>query len=83
MRVVLAGLPCCHRRRRLDRVGQDVQHLREPRRELVLHREGQEDEFIAIGGGEVGPMAKKYYKAITDIQYGKAEDQMGWIVPVA
>ncbi len=40
------------------------------------------DKVITIGGGEVGPVAKKYYKAITDIQYGKAEDPMGWIVPV-
>ena len=40
------------------------------------------DKAIAIGGGEVGPVAKKYYKAITDIQYGQAEDPMGWIVPV-
>jgi branched-chain amino acid aminotransferase len=41
------------------------------------------DKVIAIGAGEVGPVAKKYYKAITDIQYGQAEDPMGWIVPVA
>jgi hypothetical protein len=27
-------------------------------------------------------VAKKYYKAITEIQYGQAEDPMGWIVPV-
>ena len=41
------------------------------------------DKVITIGGrGEVGPVANKYYKAITDIQYGQAEDPMGWIVPV-
>ncbi len=40
------------------------------------------DKVIAIGGGKVGSVAKKYYKAITDIQYGIAEDPMGWIVPV-
>jgi len=40
------------------------------------------DRVIAIGDGEVGPVAKKYYKAITEIQYGQAEDPMGWIVPV-
>ncbi len=40
------------------------------------------DKVIAIGGNQVGPMAKKYYKAITDIQYGQAEDPLGWIVPV-
>jgi branched-chain amino acid aminotransferase len=40
------------------------------------------DRVITISGGEVGPVALKYYKAITDIQYGKAEDPLGWIVPV-
>jgi branched-chain amino acid aminotransferase len=41
------------------------------------------DEVITIADNQVGPIAQKYYKAITDIQYGKAEDPMGWIVPVA
>jgi len=40
------------------------------------------DQVIKIGSGEVGPMANKFYKAITDIQYGHAEDPMGWIEPV-
>lgn len=40
------------------------------------------DEVITITDNQVGPIAKKYYKAITDIQYGKAEDPMGWIVAV-
>jgi branched-chain amino acid aminotransferase len=40
------------------------------------------DQVITIAGGEVGPVARKYYNAITDIQYGKAEDPLGWIVPV-
>ena len=41
------------------------------------------DEVITIADNQVGPVAQKYYKAITDIQYGKAEDPMGWIEPVA
>ena len=41
------------------------------------------DQVITIAGGEVGPVARKYYNAITDIQYGKSEDPLGWIVPVA
>jgi len=41
------------------------------------------DKVITITDNQVGPIAQKYYKAITDIQYGKAEDPMGWIVPVA
>jgi branched-chain amino acid aminotransferase len=41
------------------------------------------DQVIPIAGGEVGPVARKYYNAITGIQYGKADDPLGWIVPVA
>jgi branched-chain amino acid aminotransferase len=37
---------------------------------------------LTIGDGRVGPMAQRFYKAITDIQYGRAEDPFGWIVPV-
>lgn len=37
------------------------------------------DRVINIGGGKVGPIANRLYQAITDIQYGKAEDAMGWI----
>ncbi|MCK5417420.1 MAG: aminotransferase class IV, partial [Desulfobacterales bacterium] len=40
------------------------------------------DQVITIAGGEVGPVAQKYYNAITGIQYGKTEDQLGWIVEV-
>jgi branched-chain amino acid aminotransferase len=38
---------------------------------------------VTIADGKVGPVAKKYYKAITDIQYGKAKDPMGWILAAA
>jgi branched-chain amino acid aminotransferase len=41
------------------------------------------DRVITIADNQVGPVAKKYYKAITDIQYGKADDPLGWIEPVA
>ncbi len=40
------------------------------------------DEVITVGDGRVGPTAEKLYKAITDIQYGRAEDPFGWIVSV-
>ncbi len=40
------------------------------------------DQVITINDNQTGPVAQKYYKAITDIQYGKAEDPMEWIVPV-
>jgi branched-chain amino acid aminotransferase len=38
---------------------------------------------FTVGDGQVGPVAKRLYQAITDIQYGRAEDPKGWIVPVA
>ena len=41
------------------------------------------DQVFTIADGEVGPVAQKYYNAITDIQYGKAEDPLEWIVAVA
>ncbi len=37
------------------------------------------DRVINIGGGKVGPMANRLYQAITDIQYGRTKDAMGWI----
>ena len=41
------------------------------------------DQVININDNQTGPVAQKYYNAITDIQYGKAEDPLGWVVPVA
>jgi branched-chain amino acid aminotransferase len=41
------------------------------------------DQVITINDNQTGPVAQKYYKAITDFQYGKAEDPLGWIVPVS
>jgi len=40
------------------------------------------DRVITINDNRTGPIASKFYKAITDIQYGKAEDPMGWITKV-
>ena len=40
------------------------------------------EQVITIGGGKVGPLAQRFYTTITDIQYGRAEDPQGWIVPV-
>jgi branched-chain amino acid aminotransferase len=42
-----------------------------------------EDQVITVGAGQVGPIAQKLYDAITDIQYSRAEDPLGWIEPVA
>ena len=40
------------------------------------------DKVIAVGDGGVGPIAQRLFDAIQDIQYGKAEDPMGWVEPV-
>lgn len=40
------------------------------------------DTIMSIGEGKTGPLAMKFYNAITEIQYGKAADTMGWIEPV-
>lgn len=40
------------------------------------------NEIMTVGDGQVGPMAKRFFKAITDIQYGKAEDPFGWTMEV-
>jgi branched-chain amino acid aminotransferase len=37
------------------------------------------DTLITVGNGTVGPMANKFYKTISDIQYGHIEDPEGWI----
>ena len=37
------------------------------------------DKVITIGNGEAGPVANKLFKAISDIQYGRVDDTMGWI----
>jgi branched-chain amino acid aminotransferase len=38
------------------------------------------DKVLKVGNGGVGSWAQKFFKAITDIQYGKSEDPGGWIV---
>jgi branched-chain amino acid aminotransferase len=37
---------------------------------------------ITIGDGTVGPFAAKLFDELMNIQYGKAEDQFNWIMPV-
>ena len=36
-------------------------------------------KVLTINNGKVGHMTDKFYKAITDIQYGRAEAPFGWI----
>ncbi len=40
------------------------------------------EQVLQIGDGKVGPMAQKLFDAITAIQYGQAEDPLGWVEPV-
>jgi len=40
------------------------------------------DKQMFVGDGCVGPWAKKFFDAITDIQYGRAEDLENWTLPV-
>jgi branched-chain amino acid aminotransferase len=40
------------------------------------------DAVISIGDGGVGPISNRLFNAIQDIQYGKAEDTLGWIEAV-
>ncbi len=37
------------------------------------------DKVISIGDGKPGETSMKFYNALTDIQYGKAEDTENWI----
>jgi branched-chain amino acid aminotransferase len=40
------------------------------------------NEVITVADGTVGPVARRLYSAITDIQYGRADDPFGWVVPI-
>jgi len=40
------------------------------------------DTVLAVGNGSVGPVAHRFFKTLTDIQYGKTKDPLGWIEPV-
>jgi len=34
---------------------------------------------VTINGGEAGALTMRIRKALTDIQYGRAEDRYGWM----
>ena len=40
------------------------------------------EQVITVADGQVGNVASRLYKALTDIQYGRAEDTFGWMEPV-
>jgi branched-chain amino acid aminotransferase len=43
---------------------------------------GWKDKTIEINGGRAGDLARRLFTAITDIQYGRAEDTRGWITEI-
>jgi branched-chain amino acid aminotransferase len=40
---------------------------------------GYRDELLTIGDGGVGKVTQRLYDALTDIQYGRAADTLGWL----
>eukprot|EP00850_Spirogloea_muscicola_P004266 SM000018S03631 [mRNA] locus=s18:456370:463152:+ [translate_table: standard] len=40
------------------------------------------DDVVHYGGGGVGPVSQELYTALTDLQLGKSQDHMGWVVEV-
>jgi branched-chain amino acid aminotransferase len=43
---------------------------------------GVPDGALTIGDGKAGPVAKRLSEALTGIQYGRAQDRHGWMVPI-
>ncbi len=39
-------------------------------------------ETLSVNGGNIGPLAQRFYDAITAIQYGEAEDAFAWMEKV-
>jgi branched-chain amino acid aminotransferase len=44
---------------------------------------GFRDEEIVISGSEPGPVARRLFKSLTDIQYGRAADPFGWTYTIS
>ena len=40
------------------------------------------DTVITVSDGKVGAMANRFYKELTDMQFGKTKDLAGWIEPI-
>jgi len=43
-----------------------------------IGRFGRHGRDIIVGGNVAGPVATRLYRALTDIQYGRADDPYGW-----
>jgi branched-chain amino acid aminotransferase len=81
------GVPVCERKISIDEVMEA--HQKGTLEEVfgsgtaaVISPVGEikyDEKIVTIGKGEVGPMAKRFFKAITDIQYGRAKAPADWI----
>ena len=45
---------------------------------VPIGRLGRHGRDVVVHGGVAGPVATRIYRALTDIQYGRAEDPSGW-----
>ena len=45
----------------------------------LLHYRGRSHQ---VGDGTTGPVARRFFDALTDIQYGRSEDPFGWVETV-
>ena len=43
---------------------------------------GSAQGSIVVNGGQPGPLARRLFDAITDVQYGRAPDRLGWMIDV-
>ena len=43
---------------------------------------GYKGKDHVVNGGEVGPVSKHLYQALTDIQYGRSPDPFGWTMKI-
>lgn len=43
---------------------------------------GLDGQQVSVGNGQVGPLSRKLLKQLTDLQYGRSEDNWGWTLQV-
>lgn len=86
----LWGIPCSERRIAIEEIinaqkeGKQVEIFGSGTAAVVspVGTVKYRDEVITINDNQVGPMTRKLYEALTDIQYGRAEDPRGWVEKV-
>lgn len=86
----LWGIPCSERRIAIE----EIINAQKEGRQVEIFGSGTaavvspvgivkyRDDVITINNNQVGPMTQRFYDALTDIQYGRAEDPRGWIEKV-